>query len=153
MKFTTAFREGAEDYDEAFTFELNGLTGRCGGGMGVEVDGHPVAFDVWLSEGDADPVVTFLLTDNALNNEDILTVLGGSGEVMRLSEGQIVRLRTDSLRLESTVDSIDYGSQMRSIAIRRTFLDALLRRPEPDLTLNPTDYITALRTTLRVSPA
>ncbi len=116
-EYLTTYTIGNDTYEESFGIERddNGkFLGECGVAIidtiGVGEPKKVTAFEVWLfDKNDAQTITKILMSDHAFGDMGISQRLADKGDPVAAENGRLMLLQTVSLRLEATVESMEYG--------------------------------------------
>lgn len=113
--FETTYTFGEDDFDRSFSIESQEgeFLGECGLSISDIVDIQDSqrvdAFEVWLfDKGDIRTVSKVLVGEYAYEDESLLEELGTKGDLVLAEPGLTFSLDTLSLRVEVTVEDVDY---------------------------------------------
>lgn len=113
--FETTYTFGDDDFDRSFSIESRGgeFLGECGLSISDIVDIRDAqwvdAFEVWLfDKGDIRTVSKVLVSEYAYEDESLREELGTKGDLLVAEPGLTFPLETLSLKIEVTVQEVDY---------------------------------------------
>ncbi len=114
------YNSGLDNFDTSFPLETSrhGFLGECGIGVSETLDdGLPdkvTAFDLWLfDKTDVRTVTQIVMSEHAFNDPGLRARLQTKGEAVLASKGQVLRLETQSLRIEARIQDMAYAANSR----------------------------------------
>jgi len=117
IQFATTYALGDDRYDMSKSIEApNGdFLGECGVGISEPLDGSsPVkatALEVWLfDKNDVRTITKVLMSEYAYNDAAIRNKLAPKGDAVAIKKGDVVELKTQTLKIGARVVDLVYGS-------------------------------------------
>jgi hypothetical protein len=117
IQFSTTYALGDDRYDMSKSIEApNGdFLGECGVGISEPLDGSsPVkatALEVWLfDKNDVRTLTKVLMSEYAYNEAAIRNKLAPKGDAVAIKKGDVVELKTQTLKIGARVVDLVYGS-------------------------------------------
>lgn len=116
VQYTTTYLAGDDRYDMSFSIETasGDFLGECGVGIG-EVVGTGVpdkvtALEVWLfDKNDIRTLTKVLMSDFCFNDGGLKAKLAPKGEAVLIKRGDLIELKTQSLRVTARLAELVYG--------------------------------------------
>jgi hypothetical protein len=116
VQYTTTYLAGDDRYDMSFSIETTSgdFLGECGVGIG-EIVGSGVpdkvtALEVWLfDKNDIRTLTKVLMSDFCFGDTALKARLAPKGEAAQLKKGEVVELKTQSLRVTARILDLVYG--------------------------------------------
>jgi hypothetical protein len=120
VQYTTSYLAGDDRYDMSFSIEATSgdFLGECGVGIGEVVGGgvsdkgpdKVTALEVWLfDKNDIRTLTKVLMSDFCFNDGGLKTKLAPKGEAVLIRRGDLIELKTQSLRVTARVVDLVYG--------------------------------------------
>ncbi len=116
-QFATTYALGDDRYDMSKSIEApNGdFLGECGVGIseiiGTGVPEKATALEVWLfDKNDVRTITKVLMSDYAYNDAAIRNKLAPKGDAVAIKKGDVVELKTQTLKIGARVVDLAYGS-------------------------------------------
>ncbi len=117
IQFATTYALGDDRYDMSKSIEApNGdFLGECGVGISEPLDGSsPVkatALEVWLfDKNDVRTLTKVLMSEYAYNDAGIRNKLAPKGDAVAIKKGDVVELKTQTLKIGARVVDLVYGN-------------------------------------------
>jgi len=134
-QFATTYSLGEEGYDMSYSIEAPAgeFLGECGISALEEVSvgepGQVSAFEVWLfDKEDVRTETKALMSERAFGDEALRDKLANKGTLVQAEQGKVVTLETANLRLDATIDELDYEGVSNAVFARLTTTLEILRR-------------------------
>ena len=116
-QFATTYALGDDRYDMSKSIEApNGdFLGECGVGISDTLDGSVpskvTALEVWLfDKNDVRTITKVLMSEYAYNDAGIRNKLAPKGDAVAIKKGDVVELKTQTLKIGARVVDLVYGS-------------------------------------------
>jgi hypothetical protein len=117
IQFATTYALGDDRYDMSKSIEApNGdFLGECGVGISETLGGGPpekaTALEVWLfDKNDVRTITKVLMSEYAYNDAGIRNKLAPKGDAVAIKKGDVVELKTQTLKIGARVVDLVYGS-------------------------------------------
>jgi hypothetical protein len=116
VQYTTTYLAGDDRYDMSFSIETTSgdFLGECGVGIG-EVVGSGVpdkvtALEVWLfDKNDIRTLTRVLMSEFCFGDSALKARLAPKGEAVQIKKGEVIELKTQSLRVTARIIDLVYG--------------------------------------------
>ena len=117
IQFATTYALGDDRYDMSKSIEApNGdFLGECGVGISETLGGGPpekaTALEVWLfDKNDVRTITKVLMSEYAFNDAGIRNKLAPKGDAVAIKKGDVVELKTQTLKIGARVVDLVYGN-------------------------------------------
>jgi hypothetical protein len=117
-QFASTYAYGDDRYDMSSSIETPGgdFLGECGVGISESLGGTPekvTALEVWVfDKNDVRTVTKVLMSENAFNDPALRAKLAPKGEPVLARAGEVVELKTQTLKINARIVDVVYGSGM-----------------------------------------
>jgi hypothetical protein len=116
-QFATTYALGDDRYDMSSSIETPGgdFLGECGVGIsetiGAGVPEKVTALEVWVfDKNDVRTVTKVLMSEYAFNDPGIRTKLAPKGDAVLAQPGELIELKTQTLKINARIVDVVYGS-------------------------------------------